>query len=61
VSLTQNYLQSGKLSPLVALISPHLLILFLAVGLLLWRSQWFMQQLGHLSSKSSHYLGAKDV
>ncbi len=61
VSLTQNYLQSGKLSPLVALISPHLLILFLAVGLLLWRSQWFMQQLGHLRPKSSHYRGAKDV
>lgn len=48
VSLSQNYLQSGKLKPLVALLSPHLCILLLAIVLMLWRSQWFMQAFGEL-------------
>jgi lipopolysaccharide export system permease protein len=48
VSLSQNYLQSGKLKPLVALLSPHLIILLLAILLLLWRSQWLMQVFGGL-------------
>jgi lipopolysaccharide export system permease protein len=51
VSLSQNYLQSGKLKPLVALLSPHLCILLLAIVLLLWRSQWFMQIWGELRRK----------
>ncbi len=48
VSLAQNYLQFGKLKPLVALLSPHLIIFFLAIALLMWRSQWLMQVFGGL-------------
>jgi lipopolysaccharide export system permease protein len=48
LNITQNYLQSGKLKPLVALLSPHLAIFSLAMVLLLWRSQWFSQVLGRL-------------
>ncbi len=47
VSLSQNYLQSGKLKPLTALLSPHVFILLLAIVLLLWRSQWLMQVRGN--------------
>lgn len=46
LNITQNYLQSGKLKPLVALLSPHLAIFSLAILLLLWRSQWFTQVFG---------------
>jgi lipopolysaccharide export system permease protein len=46
LNITQNYLQSGKLKPLVALLSPHLAIFTLAIILLLWRSQWFAQVFG---------------
>jgi lipopolysaccharide export system permease protein len=48
LNITQNYLQSGKFKPLVALLSPHLAIFSLAMVLLLWRSQWFSQVLGRL-------------
>jgi hypothetical protein len=48
LNITQNYLQSGKLKPLVALLSPHLAIFTLAIILLLWRSQWFAQVFGRL-------------
>ncbi len=46
VSLSQNYLQSGKLKPLTALLSPHVFVFLLAIVLLLWRSQWLMQVWG---------------
>lgn len=48
VSVSQNYLQSGKLKPLVALLSPHGVVLLLALLLLLWRSQGLMRLLGGL-------------
>ncbi len=46
LNITQNYLQSGKLKPLVALLSPHVAIFTVAIILLLWRSQWFAQVFG---------------
>lgn len=46
VSLAQNYVQSGKLPPLLALLAPHTAILVLALALLLWRSQGLMPLLG---------------
>jgi lipopolysaccharide export system permease protein len=47
VSISQNYLQSGKLKPLTALLTPHAAIFILAIVLLLWRSQWLMQVFGY--------------
>jgi lipopolysaccharide export system permease protein len=51
ISLTQNYLQSGKLSLIPAMIAPHLAVFVLSWVLLLWRSQWLMQVLGGLWRK----------
>jgi lipopolysaccharide export system permease protein len=48
VSVSQNYLQSGKLKPMVAFFGPHVFILIFAILLLLWRSQWLMQVFGDL-------------
>jgi lipopolysaccharide export system permease protein len=48
ITVSQNYLQSGKLTPLVALLGPHVSILILGVILLLWRSQWLMQMSAYL-------------